>query len=74
MIDQADELDPAWLAGIRRIGVTAGASAPENLVMAVVERLRMFGATRVSELDGTLENVTFHLPKALAAGVRAAKI
>jgi len=67
MIDQAEELDPRWFAGAKRIGITAGASAPENLVTAVVERLTCLGVTSVSELAGTPENVTFHLPRALSA-------
>lgn len=67
MIDQADELDPKWLAGAKRIGITAGASAPEILVTAVVDRLKTFGVTGVAELAGTAENVTFHLPKALSS-------
>jgi len=67
MIDQAEELEPQWVEGKQRIGLTAGASAPENLVIAVIEQLKSFGATRVSELSGTPENVTFHLPKALAS-------
>lgn len=67
MIDQAEELEPQWVEGKQRIGLTAGASAPENLVIAVIDQLKAFGATRVSELPGTPENVTFHLPKALAS-------
>lgn len=67
MIDQAEELEPSWVQGKQRIGLTAGASAPENLVIAVIDQLKAFGATRVSELSGTPENVTFHLPKALAS-------
>ena len=67
MIDQAAELEPQWISGKQRVGVTAGASAPENLVQAVVARLKELGATRVIESDGISENVTFHLPKALTA-------
>ena len=67
MIDQAHELDSQWVAGRQRVGLTAGASAPENLVQAVVERLKQLGATRIVELDGITENVTFQLPKALTA-------
>jgi len=70
MIDKADELDPGWIAGKARIGVTAGASAPEILVQEVVERLRRLGATRVTEAAGISENVTFQLPKALTATAR----
>ena len=62
----ADELDPAWLLGKRRIGITAGASAPEVLVQALVERLRLLGVARVQTLDGIKEEVQFPLPKGLS--------
>jgi 4-hydroxy-3-methylbut-2-enyl diphosphate reductase len=65
LVDGADQLDPAWLAGSPRIGVTAGASAPEILVDGVINRLRELGAGEVSTLDGTPENVNFPLPKEL---------
>ncbi len=65
MVDNAAQIDPAWLEGTRRIGVTAGASAPEILVHDVIERLRMLGAKSVRVLDGAQENVTFPLPKGL---------
>lgn len=65
LVDNADGIDPAWLTGKRRIGVTAGASAPEVLVMAVIERLKQLGATSVRQLEGVLEKVTFPLPKEL---------
>jgi 4-hydroxy-3-methylbut-2-enyl diphosphate reductase len=66
-VDAADQIDPAWVAGADVVGVTAGASAPEVLVRAVVERLRVLGATSVEDVDGTPEDVNFPLPKALAA-------
>src|SRR5688572_11757469 len=66
MVDNARELDPAWVAGKQRVGVTAGASAPEVLVQEVVDRLKALGATSVRELEGAIEKVTFALPKALA--------
>ena len=66
MIDNATQLDPAWLVGKSRVGVTAGASAPEVLVQAVISRLRELGARRVTQLEGIEENVTFPLPKGLA--------
>jgi 4-hydroxy-3-methylbut-2-en-1-yl diphosphate reductase len=66
LIGSAAELDPAWLAGRRRIGVTAGASAPELLVQALVARLRELGVTRVQALDGIEEHVQFPLPKGLS--------
>jgi len=69
MIDSADELRPEWLAGKRRVGVTAGASAPDALVRNVVARLRELGAGEVRELDGVVETIVFPLPRGL--GVRA---
>jgi len=69
MIDTAEELDPAWVAGAKVVGVTAGASAPESLVWNLVDRLRALGAVGVSDLDGVIEDVTFPLPKTLAATV-----
>jgi 4-hydroxy-3-methylbut-2-enyl diphosphate reductase len=66
MIDDAGDLDPAWLAGRPRVGVTAGASAPEVLVQQVIERLRSLGATNVRQLEGVDENVVFPLPKGLS--------
>jgi 4-hydroxy-3-methylbut-2-enyl diphosphate reductase len=68
LIGSADELDPAWLLGKQRIGVTAGASAPEVLVRQLVERLREHGIERVQALDGIEEHVQFPLPKGLSAG------
>jgi len=65
MIDRADELDPAWLAGRKRVGVTAGASAPEVLVKEVLARLAELGATDVHELEGAAERVVFPLPRGL---------
>jgi 4-hydroxy-3-methylbut-2-enyl diphosphate reductase len=66
LIDDASQINPAWLAGRKRIGVTAGASAPEVLVDAVIARLRELGAASVRTLDGSPENVNFPLPKELA--------
>jgi 4-hydroxy-3-methylbut-2-enyl diphosphate reductase len=65
MVDRAADLKPEWLFGKTRIGVTAGASAPEVLVAEVVERLQELGAGTVLELEGTPESVVFPLPKAL---------
>ena len=66
MIDRAEELQPEWIEGKRRVGVTAGASAPEILVQQVIERLRELGAAKVRELDGAVESVMFPLPRGLA--------
>lgn len=65
MVDHANQIDPAWLEGRRRIGVTAGASAPEVLVEEVVAKLKSLGVGSVRELDGVEEHVTFPLPKGL---------
>ncbi len=67
MVDTAAQLDPSWLQGKRRVGVTAGASAPEILVQEVIDRLRELGAQKVTQLAGIEENVTFPLPKGLGA-------
>jgi len=66
MVDNAQQLRPEWVTGKRRIGVTAGASAPEVLVQAVISKLKELGAARVVQLAGTAENVVFPLPKGLA--------
>ncbi|HWT72189.1 MAG TPA: 4-hydroxy-3-methylbut-2-enyl diphosphate reductase [Oxalicibacterium sp.] len=65
MVDNASQIEPAWLQGKRRIGVTAGASAPEVLVQAVIDRLKECGAQSVRTLEGAEEHVTFPLPKGL---------
>ena len=65
MIDNASQIDPQWLIGKLRIGVTAGASAPEVLVDAVIGRLKELGARSVRVLEGVEEHVTFPLPKGL---------
>jgi 4-hydroxy-3-methylbut-2-enyl diphosphate reductase len=67
MVDSADQLRPEWLEGKVRIGVTAGASAPEVLVEALVNRLRELGARSVRSLEGINESVVFSLPKKLAS-------
>ena len=67
LVDSADELRPEWIAGKRTIGVTAGASAPEVLVHEVVARLQSLGASRVRELEGINETITFPLPKGLSS-------
>jgi 4-hydroxy-3-methylbut-2-enyl diphosphate reductase len=58
----AAEIEPAWLRGVRTVGITSGASTPESSVQAVVARLRGLGATTVDEVDGTIEAVEFQLP------------
>jgi hypothetical protein len=63
LVDNADAIDPAWISGRQRIGVTAGASAPEVLVESVIARLKELGAGSVRQLEGVPERVTFPLPK-----------
>ncbi|WFE70775.1 4-hydroxy-3-methylbut-2-enyl diphosphate reductase [Halomonas sp. M1] len=65
LIDNADQIEPAWLEGVSRIGVTAGASAPEVLVKGVIDKLQTFGAEIPVELQGREENITFSMPKEL---------
>ena len=65
MVDDASQIQASWLTNRQRIGVTAGASAPEVLVQAVIARLGAMGAATVQELQGIEEKVTFPLPKAL---------
>jgi 4-hydroxy-3-methylbut-2-enyl diphosphate reductase len=65
LVDNATELKEEWFEGKALVGITAGASAPEVLVQAVIARLRELGATGVEELHGINENVVFPLPKAL---------
>jgi len=66
MVDSAADLNPEWIAGRRRVGVTAGASAPEALVQQLVSRLKELGAASVRPLDGITERVVFPLPRELA--------
>ena len=65
MVDSADELQPAWFAGQQRVGLTAGASAPEILVNQVIDRIKALGAVSVRSMNGTPETVKFPLPKGL---------
>ena len=65
MVDSAEELQPQWFEGRQRVGLTAGASAPEVLVRQVMERIKDMGAVSVRKLAGTEETVKFPLPKGL---------
>ena len=65
LIDGAEEIDPTWIVGKQKVGVTAGASAPDILIEGVIQRLRDLGAAGVAELDGEPENMVFALPKEL---------
>jgi len=77
MVDMADDLRPEWFAGHSRVGLTAGASAPDILVQQVIDRLRAFGAISVRTIDGVKETVEFPLPLGLGdrsmAEVRASR-
>ena len=70
LLDGADDIDPSWLEGKSRIGVTAGAAAPEVLVREVLDGLRALGASEPVELAGRPENVTFSLPRELRIEVK----
>jgi len=65
MVDNADDVQPQWFAGCQRVGLTAGASAPEILVNQVIERLKALGAVSVQRMPGDPESVKFPLPKGL---------
>jgi len=68
MVDNADELNPEWFKGKNRVGLSAGASAPEVLVREVVERIKAYGAISVRTMDGLVETVKFPLPTGLREG------
>jgi 4-hydroxy-3-methylbut-2-en-1-yl diphosphate reductase len=65
MVDAPDQLRPEWFVGKKRVGLTAGASAPESLAQAIVARIQEFGPRQIRSLDGVVEDVTFSLPKNL---------
>jgi len=65
MVDSADELQPGWFEGKPRVGLTAGASAPEILVRQVIDRIKALGALSVRKMDGIQETMKFPLPKGL---------
>jgi len=70
LVDNAADLRPEWIAGMRRVGITAGASAPEVLVEELVARLKSLGAKSVRPLEGISENVVFTLPRELSRPAR----
>ncbi|MDR6107534.1 4-hydroxy-3-methylbut-2-enyl diphosphate reductase [Acinetobacter baylyi] len=72
LVDNADQLEQQWFDGVAKIGVTAGASAPEILIKQVIQRLQDWGAEAPKELDGREENITFSLPKELRIQVTQA--
>ena len=65
MVDAPEQLKPEWFVGKKRVGLTAGASAPESLAQSIVQRIQEFGPRQVRALDGVVEDVTFSLPKNL---------
>jgi 4-hydroxy-3-methylbut-2-enyl diphosphate reductase len=65
LVDRAEQINPDWLSGATRVGVTAGASAPEVLVLDVLEHLDRLGGVEVVQLDGVTESVVFPLPREL---------
>lgn len=65
MVDAPEQLKPEWFAGKKRVGLTAGASAPESLAQAIVTRIQEFGPRSVRAMSGVVEDVTFSLPKNL---------
>ncbi|ANJ00311.1 4-hydroxy-3-methylbut-2-enyl diphosphate reductase [Polynucleobacter wuianus] len=65
MVDAPDQLKPEWFAGKKRVGLTAGASAPESLAQSIVARIQEFGPRSVRALSGVVEDVSFSLPKNL---------
>ncbi|RYF55267.1 MAG: 4-hydroxy-3-methylbut-2-enyl diphosphate reductase, partial [Comamonadaceae bacterium] len=65
MVDSADELRTEWFEGVTRVGLTAGASAPEILVRDVIDRVKALGAVSVRTMDGIEETIKFPLPKGL---------
>ena len=65
LIDDPNDVSADWFEGVETIGVTAGASAPEELVQSVIARLKEFGADAIEELQGLEENMFFEVPKEL---------
>jgi 4-hydroxy-3-methylbut-2-enyl diphosphate reductase len=65
LIEDAGDLDPTWFSKNARIGITAGTSAPEAIVQKVLGRLRDYGASRIEEMEGERETMSFRLPDSL---------
>ena len=65
LISDGSELDPAWLAGMKTVGLTAGASAPEEVVLGVIDALGRLGPIEVEQMEGVRETLEFRLPKEL---------
>ena len=73
LVEDADALDPSWLDDVSSVGVTAGASAPEELVQGLIRRLADFGEVQLCELAGVNESITFKLPPELASAAAATR-
>jgi 4-hydroxy-3-methylbut-2-enyl diphosphate reductase len=67
MVDHPSQLREEWFKDIKRVGLTAGASAPEILAQSIIEKIREFGPRAVRSLDGVIEHTIFQLPKGLNA-------
>ena len=73
LIADGGELDPAWVAGVETVGLTAGASAPEELILSVIEALRRLGPVEVTQMNGIREDIEFRLPAELRTPAEAAE-
>jgi hypothetical protein len=71
MVDHPSQLNPEWFVGKKRIGLTAGASAPESLAQSIIDRIKELGPKSVRPLEGIVENTTFPLPKGLELRLKA---
>lgn len=67
MVDHPSQLQAQWFEGVKRVGLTAGASAPEILAQSIIQRIKEFGPRTVRSLDGVVENTIFQLPKGLSS-------
>ena len=65
MVDAPEQLDPKWFEGIKKVGLTAGASAPEVLAQSIIDKIKEYGPKHVRPLDGIQESTVFALPKGL---------
>ena len=74
LIADGGELDPAWLDGVNTVGLTAGASAPEELILSVIDALRRLGEVEVTQMNGIEENIEFRLPAELREPVATPSI
>jgi 4-hydroxy-3-methylbut-2-enyl diphosphate reductase len=66
LIDSVAQIDPSWIAGVQRVGVTAGASSPESLTQAIVTRLRELGSFEIEEFGEPEPEIIFAMPRAIS--------